>query len=646
MPRYVAGYKLEFGQIGGDTWTAAPDELVEDITQIVVEESLHLPTMFTIIVSNPYFPAQLGDRPWQHENLFQFGKGIRIGFSPSTSEDPQFQEEIFSYVVEGEITAIESHFNSESQAPLIIRGYDISHRLHRGRHNRSFQNMKDVDIVHKLLLETGILPGEIEDNTGPYGYNDISGMNGYVFQNNQTNMEFLQDRAARKGVELFVDGSRLQFCKPKAKEPVPLTWMENLLSFRVRVNSTEQVKKVEVRGWDYGQKQVIQAIRETEEPLTQNDHGKGSQSSSTFGGKPVSPTVTIVDQPIFAPQEAETIAQALLDELGEEFIQADARANGNPLIRPRCMVKLKDMNKYSGNYYVTETRHIYQSGYYTEFSIRGMRSSDLMSTLVPPQKRLMPGQTLLAGIVTENKDPKGWGRVRVKFPTLSEDHNSYWARMVQIGAGENRGFDCLPEINDEVLVAFEHGDIHRPYILGGVWNGRDKPPVPVGETIGHDGTVRLRTFKTRTGHQLQFVEEDKSATSKAGTYLETSAGHQLKMNDTDRTLILNTPNRHTMTLDDQKQQIELKTPKGQHLNLKDGDRTVRLQGMGSIDITAPNRITLSVGTNRIELSTNGITIQSGSTVTIQAPTINLEGTSNANISGSTVSVQGSLIRIG
>lgn len=646
MPRYVAGYTLEFGQVGGDVWTTAPDALIEDITQIVVEESLHLPTMFTIVVSNPYFPAQLGDRPWQHEHLFEFGKGIRIGFSPSTSEDAKSQTDTVSYVVEGEITAIESHFNTESQAPLIIRGYDVSHRLHRGRYTRSFQNMKDSDIVHKLLLETGILPGVIEDSTGPYGYNDISGMNGYVFQNNQTNMEFLQERAARKGLELFVEGSRLQFCKPKGDDPVDLTWMEDLLSFRVRVNSAEQVKKVEVRGWDYGQKQVISAVRETEAPLTQNDHGRGTQISSAFSGKPVSPTVTVVDQPIFAPREAETMAQALLDELGEEFIQADARANGNPLIRPRCMVTLKDMSKYSGDYYVTETRHIYHNGYYTEFSVRGIRGGDLISTLIPPQKHLMPGQTLLAGIVTENKDPKGWGRVRVKFPTLSEDHNSYWARMVQVGAGEARGFDCLPEINDEVLVAFEHGDIHRPYILGGVWNGRDQPPASVDDSIGHDGTVRLRTFKTRTGHQLQFVEEDKGAVSKAGTYIETAAGHHLTMNDGDRTLMLDTPDHHTVTLDDKNRQMALKTPQNQSLTLKDGDRTINLQGTGSIDITAPNRITLSVGTNRIELSTSGITIQSGSKVTIQAPTADLNGTSTANVSGSTVSVQGSLIRIG
>ncbi|MHC5832550.1 MAG: phage baseplate assembly protein V, partial [Nostoc sp.] len=94
-----------------------------------------------------------------------------------------------------------------------------------------------------------------------------------------------------------------------------------------------------------------------------------------------------------------------------------------------------------------------------------------------------PGQTFLVGIVTNNKDPKGLGRVKVQFPTLTEEHTSNWARVVAPGAGNNRGFDCLPEIRDEVLVGFEHGDIHRPYIIGGVWNGEDASPENVNDAI-------------------------------------------------------------------------------------------------------------------------------------------------------------------
>ncbi|NEP76599.1 MAG: hypothetical protein F6K29_34665 [Okeania sp. SIO2G5] len=133
------------------------------------------------------------------------------------------------------------------------------------------------------------------------------------------------------------------------------------------------------------------------------------------------------------------------------------------------------------------------------------------------------------GIVTDNEDPDGLGRVKVKFPTLTEEHNSNWARVVSMGAGPARGFDCLPEIDDEVLVTFEHGDIHRPYIMGGVWNGNDSPPNGVGDNV-QDSKVRLRTLQTRVGHKIQLIEEDKGG-SKTGILIETTGGHKVYLDD-------------------------------------------------------------------------------------------------------------------
>ncbi|MGF1485900.1 MAG: phage baseplate assembly protein V [Prochloraceae cyanobacterium] len=123
--------------------------------------------------------------------------------------------------------------------------------------------------------------------------------------------------------------------------------------------------------------------------------------------------------------------------------------------------------------------------------------------------RLKPSQTFLIGIVTDNEDPEKMGRVKVKFPTLTEEHNSAWARIVSVGGGKERGIDWLPEIDDEVLVGFEHGSIDRPLVLGGLWNGKDVPPEPTNKSVNNN-LVRLRTIKTRTGHQIQFIEEDEN----------------------------------------------------------------------------------------------------------------------------------------
>jgi len=529
----------------------ARNELRDNILQASVEESLHVPGMFTLVLNPNYTPGK--ESNIQYENEFTIGKSIKIGFQGGENRD---------YVLEGEITEIETNFTSNSQTLLIVRGYDISHRLWRGRYNRSFQNMSDTDIVNRIAMEVGIPTGTIDQTGGPYGYGDIktstvnssnvNSSNGYVFQENQTNLEFLRERAARNGFELFVQDGKLNFRKPKANETLELQWLKNLDSFRVKVNSAEQVKEVEVRGWDYSQKRAIVETANREQVLTQTGYGQGSQTSTSFKGKPPTPKMIVVNQPIFNSLEAKTMAQALCNELGEKFVQADGKAKGNPKIRPGRLVNLQGIGKHSGSYYITETHHLFQEGVYTTgFSVK---TGDILS-LLSPKTHYQPEHNLLVGIVTDNKDPNGWGRVRVKFPTLTEECASYWAPVVTTGAGFNRGLDCLPEINDEVLVAFAHGDIHRPYVIGGVWNGKDKPPEPVSNSV-MDGKVRLRTFKTSTGHTLQFVEEDKGA-SRKGVYLDTVYGHHLHLNDTDQFIELKTKDGHQIRLDDKNKRIQI-----------------------------------------------------------------------------------------
>jgi uncharacterized protein involved in type VI secretion and phage assembly len=634
-PTYVAEPLL---QIDNRT---APAALIEDILQISVEESLHLPATFVIILKNDYFFG-LDQQAWQHQNLFSIGTSIRIGFASSTTEAKPFSQASQNYVIEGEVTAMETHFTSDSQAPIIIRGYDISHRLHRGRYNRSFQNMTDTDIVRKIIGEVGISAGKIDSTGGPYGYGDINNSNGYTYQNNQTNMDFLRHLAIRNGFELFVQDGRLNFCKPEQSETLKLKWLEDLNSFRVRVSSAEQVSSVEVRSWDYSQKRSIVETANRPKTFTKNDYGEGSQSA-TFKGKPSSPTAIIVDRPVSA-QEARTIAQSLCDELGGEFVRADGCAEGNPNIRPGKMVQLQNMGKYSGEYYITETRHLFDGRIYnTDFSVRGLRGGDLLSTL-QSQPRLQPGQTPLVGIVTDNEDPNGWGRVRVKLPTLTEEHTSYWARVVAIGAGSQRGFDCLPEVNDEVLVAFEHGDIHRPYVLGGVWNGKDRPPEWPNDST-HNGLVRLRTFQTRIGHTLQFVDGDKGA-RRQGIYTDTAAGHHLHFNDTDRFAELKTPDGNTLLMSDKNKKINL-TSTGD-INVKSGktgsSNNINLNA-GTIAITGQQKITLKVGSSSIEIAQNGITLRSAANINIQGIQVNVKGTTGVNIEGITANIKGGTANI-
>ncbi len=110
---------------------------------------------------------------------------------------------------------------------------------------------------------------------------------------------------------------------------------------------------------------------------------------------------------------------------------------------------------------------------------------------------------VVIGIVTNNKDPEGLGRIRVKFPWLSDEDESNWARVASLMAGKDRGIFILPEIDDEVLVVFEHGNINMPYVIGSLWNGKDLPP-----GTNSDGKNDIRMIKSRSGHVIRIDDTD------------------------------------------------------------------------------------------------------------------------------------------
>ena len=128
-------------------------------------------------------------------------------------------------------------------------------------------------------------------------------------------------------------------------------------------------------------------------------------------------------------------------------------------------------------------------------------SSDILRLLTspPPGRERIYG--VVVGIVTDNKDPEDLYRVKVRFPWLDDPNESRWARVASSMAGDKRGSYFLPEVGDEVLVAFEHGAIDFPYVVGSLWNGKDKPP-----ESNSDGLNKHRTFHSRSGHVIRFVD--------------------------------------------------------------------------------------------------------------------------------------------
>ncbi len=188
----------------------------------------------------------------------------------------------------------------------------------------------------------------------------------------------------------------------------------------------------------------------------------------------------------------------------------------------------------------------------------------------------LPG--VVAGIVTNNQDPDGLGRVKLKFPWLSDDQESDWARVAAPMAGGGRGTFFLPEVDDEVLVAFEHADVGRPVVLGGLWNGVDKPPHD-----NADGDNNLRTIRSRSGHVITL---DDTAGSEKIEIVDQAEKNRITIDSASDTI--------TISAD---QDIVLSAPQGKitlesrELELK-ASASAKLESDQAIDVKAGAVLTL------------------------------------------------------
>lgn len=286
-----------------------------------------------------------------------------------------------------------------------------------------------------------------------------------------------------------------------------MEWGRNLRDFRPRLTTMNQVDEVIVRGWDPKiKREIVSRVTEGQiAPEVGVSKSGGELAREAFG---VSAQLVVVDRPVANMDEANAMAQALCDEISGDFIKAEGVCFGDPRIRAGCTVTVSGVGlRFSGRYFVTSATHIHnQDGYTTLFDISG-RKPDTLSNLLQQENGSGQGWRIAIGLVTNTKDPDGLGRVKVKFPWLADTEESTWARVAS-----PQGFFCLPEINDEVLVAFEHGDIHYPYVLGTLWNGRDKPPKTNGKVVGSDGKVNQRIIRSRSGHEI--ILDDSSGKEK------------------------------------------------------------------------------------------------------------------------------------
>jgi phage protein D/phage baseplate assembly protein gpV len=464
--------------------THASADIMDSLISIEVDDNLNLPDTFTVQIRDP-------ELKFLDSNTFALGKSVEILVKGGSG---------MVKLMDGQITTIEPRFAQKGNPFLIVRGYDRCHRLNREKKSCSFNQMTDSDIATKIARKAGLTP-KVESTREVHEY---------VVQDHQSDWEFLWDRAQRIGFRVFVEGNELHFKKtPSTSAKVPvLDWGNNLIEFNPCLNSLRQVGEVIVRGWDSKAKKEIvgRATKANDVPkIGQQDQG-GKAAEKAFGvaGKEI-----IGDRPVFTQGEADDLAQSICDEIGQDFITADGICSGTPEVYAGAIVDLRGVGDcFGGRYRVSHALHRYEAeGYTTEFTVGGRHSNTLVELLSPKKTEK---RSPMVGIVTNNQDPDGLGRVKVKLPSRGNQELD-WARLVAPGAGKQKGLMWLPDVNDEVLVVFEHEDIHRPFIVGGLWNRSDTPTVKSGSVVqeGKATRVGLET----AGKNFLVIVDDSSESS-------------------------------------------------------------------------------------------------------------------------------------
>lgn len=604
------------------------------VKEWTVDTNVFLPSMFTVLLRDEASESQNKTLKYtDNKGQIKIGAAIEI----SASSVAQNSQSATGPIFKGEITAIEPVFGDDGVVLLRLRGFDRGHRLTMGKNTRTFgdaspQNpsLTDSQVVTQIAKKAQLTP--------QISANDLSGLAyHYVMQYDQNDWDFLWARAQMLGYQVYVDDKTLHFRPASDKRyptaPAPLIWGTNLRRFEPRIVSSAQVTEGSAWGWDPAvQKQVTSnAKNNSKKAVTISDPVYGEQAVSQ--GMQMSTVADAVIYPVIRNSKVSTvIAKARFAEHQSQFVRASGELlYGDPRLLAGSEVEVKNVGeRFSGTYYVTEARHSWKQGdYRVRFEVSGRNPYTLRNLLLGHdghnQNKVMG---VVIGVVTDIGDPQKLGRIKVKYPWLPLDGqaelSSNWARLVAPGAGKDRGIFFVPEVNDEVLIAFEQGDVNYPYVVGALWSDKLPPPKGEGGDAVSSKTTNQRIVRSRSGHVIILDDTDGS----------------------ERIIVMDKTKNSTITINSKDNSMILKT-KGD-LTLDAGGKMI-FKSKGDFSLDASAKASVKVGTTLEMQAQSSAKVKSGSSelgldpssAAIKSPKVDIQGQSQTSIQGAQTSVKGS-----
>lgn len=563
---YAPGFDIKIGgkKIG--------DDLLASITSVTISKGINRADSFIFKVGDQ---LKNGSYTWLGCDSLKMGQevAIQLGYAGN-----------LSHSVKAHIDKVTPAFSGSSTSIITVEGSDKAFaKLTEESDAVTYKNKKDSDIVKQIASDVG-LSAEV-DNTADEPQESKTKNGGASYLNYIRSM-----LEANADFEFFVAEGKLHFKKSAADKSPALTlkWGELLKSFKPSVNISELVTGVVVKGWDENKKEAIEG-KATLEGGKPSGPGSGQLNkglNSIYGEK----QRVITDQPVSSKEEANALAKSILEEAKSKFMKGSGVTVGMPEIKPGVVIKLDGLGDvFSGNYYVLETTHkIDENGYDTSFNVGGDVTAEsgsgesLLDLLEDPREKAKQAKRIngvVPAVVSNLKDPESLGRIKVNFPWLSETSETGWARVASFIAGGDRGAFFLPEVGDEVLVAFHQGDIDDPYIIGALWSEKDMPPEK-----NSDGKNNVKLYKSRSGHTITF--SDDSEGKKEKIEIKSNAGHTVTLDDasgSEKIEIKDKTGRNKITIDSASKAISIES--SMELNLKATNIGIKASGNLKLEAT-------------------------------------------------------------
>jgi len=514
---------------------------------------------------------------------------IKVGTSIRVAAKADSRGATTATVFEGKVTSMGVETRNADQPELVVIAEDVAYELSRSARAATYLKQTASQIISKALSDANVKSSVVS----------TTGMLDYTLQTD-SNLAFVDELCRRNGLDWEVDGSTFHvWAAPGASEPeVPtsppvstLAIGNDLLEFSAKVYG-DAPQTVTVRGWDHLNKQEVVG------KATLARKGVPDGLSSMLEAHSI-PEATVLDAQAGPVDQSDAKVLAIASSAATGTVLARGVCPVNPLLRPGVTVTVANAGPASGDYYVREVEHTYRgSGFHTAFVAGDREPGSIVASQGAPATSSFRHDGVVVGLVSAiSDDPDNAGRVKVSLPGLDATIESQWARLAVLGGGAKRGMVFLPEVHDEVLVAFEGGDVRRPVVLGGLFGKKDAIPA---ELVA-DGAVAHRRLTSRLGHVVELADGTEPSTQHIRLALAGNA----------------------ISLRLGKDRADLKLPSGVPLKIVSGESSIELDGNGAIT-----------------LSGTTIALKGQQSVTIEGMEVTAKATTKFAASGAQVEVKG------